>query len=87
MKTGECKFGERCRFHHPTDRLSVTTKPASQQPNVKLSLAGYPRREVSAYKVVSTLEACLYGVLCDDPKLVLKNKRNCCRVLLIALIT
>jgi len=46
MKTGECKFGERCKFHHPADRLSAMTKQAPQQPNVKLSLAGYPRREV-----------------------------------------
>lgn len=48
MKTGECKYGAQCRFHHPIDRPAValsTTKP-SQQENVKLTLAGLPRREV-----------------------------------------
>ncbi|XP_038691478.1 LOW QUALITY PROTEIN: zinc finger CCCH domain-containing protein 37-like [Tripterygium wilfordii] len=39
MKTGECKFGERCRFHHPINRSA----PAS---SMKLTLAGLPRREV-----------------------------------------
>lgn len=43
MKTGECKFGDRCKFHHPIDRL--TTNEASQQA-IKLTLAGLPRREV-----------------------------------------
>lgn len=47
MKTGECKFGERCKFHHPLDRSSpVTSSMEGQQQNVKLSLAGLPRREV-----------------------------------------
>ncbi|CAA7016251.1 unnamed protein product [Microthlaspi erraticum] len=70
MKTGECKFGERCRFHHPADRLSATIKPASQQPNVKLSLAGYPRREGALncpyYMKTGT---CKYGATCkfDHP--------------------
>ncbi|KAF8412618.1 hypothetical protein HHK36_000587 [Tetracentron sinense] len=47
MKTGECKFGERCKFHHPIDRSAPTpsmTKQALEQ-NVKLTLAGLPRRE------------------------------------------
>ncbi|GMN55605.1 hypothetical protein TIFTF001_024725 [Ficus carica] len=43
MKTGECKFGERCRFHHPIDR-STPTQSAGQEA-IKLTLAGYPRRE------------------------------------------
>ncbi|ESQ48762.1 hypothetical protein EUTSA_v10020494mg [Eutrema salsugineum] len=70
MKTGECKFGERCRFHHPADRLNATTKQASQQPNVKLSLAGYPRREGALncpyYMKTGT---CKYGATCkfDHP--------------------
>lgn len=48
MKTGECKYGAQCRFHHPIDRPAValsTTKPSHQE-NVKLTLAGLPRREV-----------------------------------------
>lgn len=70
MKTGECKFGERCKFHHPADRLSAMTKQAPQQPNVKLSLAGYPRREGALncpyYMKTGT---CKYGATCkfDHP--------------------
>ncbi|KAG1367692.1 putative Zinc finger CCCH domain-containing protein 37 [Cocos nucifera] len=47
MKTGQCKFGERCKFHHPIDRsaLSSDVKQSLQQ-NVKLTLAGLPRREL-----------------------------------------
>lgn len=43
MKTGVCKFGEKCKFHHPVDRSAA--KPSSQE-TVKLTLAGLPRREV-----------------------------------------
>lgn len=48
MKTGECKYGERCKFHHPIDRSAPTLSAAKQasQENVKLTLAGLPRREV-----------------------------------------
>ncbi|XP_038888752.1 zinc finger CCCH domain-containing protein 37 isoform X3 [Benincasa hispida] len=45
MKTGDCKFGERCKFHHPIDRSAP--KQGAQQ-TVKLTLAGLPRREGSA---------------------------------------
>ncbi|KAJ7568497.1 hypothetical protein O6H91_01G034700 [Diphasiastrum complanatum] len=34
MKTGECKFGPTCKFHHPLNRFAV-----------KLTAAGLPRRE------------------------------------------
>uniref|UniRef100_A0A1D1Z012 Zinc finger CCCH domain-containing protein 37 n=1 Tax=Anthurium amnicola TaxID=1678845 RepID=A0A1D1Z012_9ARAE len=47
MKTGQCKFGERCKFHHPIDR-SAPAPSMIQQPveqNIKLTLAGLPRRE------------------------------------------
>lgn len=44
MKTGECKFGDRCKFDHPIDRSAPTAKQAQQ--TVKLTLAGLPRREV-----------------------------------------
>jgi len=46
MKTGQCKFGERCKFHHPIDRSAPNASVAQVQPNVKLTLAGLPRREV-----------------------------------------
>lgn len=47
MKTGECKYGERCKFHHPVDRSAPTPSMMKQalQQNVKLTLAGLPRRE------------------------------------------
>lgn len=49
MKTGVCKFGENCRFHHPIDRSAPTASvKESVQQNVKLTLAGLPRREVSS---------------------------------------
>ncbi|XP_010260865.1 PREDICTED: zinc finger CCCH domain-containing protein 37 isoform X2 [Nelumbo nucifera] len=69
MKTGECKFGERCKFHHPIDRSAPMTKQAQQQ-NVKLTLAGLPRREGAIicpfYMKTGT---CKYGVTCrfDHP--------------------
>ncbi|KAL8107528.1 hypothetical protein AgCh_024081 [Apium graveolens] len=40
MKSGECKFGERCKFHHPINRFSHTQlAKESQQGNLKLTLA------------------------------------------------
>ncbi|XP_044480610.1 zinc finger CCCH domain-containing protein 37-like isoform X2 [Mangifera indica] len=62
MKTGECKYGERCKFNHPIDRTAPTlsaTKQSSQE-NVKLTLAGLPRRETGT---------CKYGATCkfDHP--------------------
>jgi hypothetical protein len=50
MKRGYCKYLERCKFHHPVDRSAAD--PAancepSQQP-VTLTLAGFPRREVTS---------------------------------------
>ncbi|XVF57063.1 hypothetical protein PTKIN_Ptkin06aG0173400 [Pterospermum kingtungense] len=69
MKTGECKFGDRCRFHHPIDRSASTTNETSQQA-VQLTLAGLPRREGSVqcpyYMKTGT---CKFGVSCkfDHP--------------------
>lgn len=40
MKTGDCKFGAVCRFHHPRERLI----PA---PNCVLSPLGLPLRPVN----------------------------------------
>lgn len=45
MKTGECKFGETCKYHHPIDRSAPTAKQ-TESLTVKLTLAGLPRREV-----------------------------------------
>nr|XP_043622252.1 zinc finger CCCH domain-containing protein 37 [Erigeron canadensis] len=73
MKTGECMFGERCKFHHPLDRtapLLSAQAQESQQNNVKLTLAGLPRREgaVNCPYYMKT-GACKYGPTCkfDHP--------------------
>ncbi|CAM8882458.1 unnamed protein product [Rhodiola kirilowii] len=66
MKTGVCKFGERCRFHHPVDRSA----PSIAQENVKLTLAGYPRREGAlACPYYMKTSACKYRATCkfDHP--------------------
>lgn len=44
MKTGICKYGERCKYHHPLDR--ATPSMSKLQSTVKLTPAGLPRREV-----------------------------------------
>lgn len=68
MKTGECKFGERCKFHHPIDRSAPTATKLQQ--NIRLTLAGFPRREGTIicpfYLKTGT---CKYGVTCkfDHP--------------------
>ncbi|KAK1267896.1 Zinc finger CCCH domain-containing protein 37 [Acorus gramineus] len=65
MKTGQCKFGERCKFHHPTDWMGQ----ASNQ-TVKLTLAGLPRREgVSNCPFYMKTGTCKYGASCrfDHP--------------------
>lgn len=42
MKTGDCKFGAVCRFHHPRERLITA-------PDCVLSPIGLPLRPVSSY--------------------------------------
>ncbi|PIA37561.1 hypothetical protein AQUCO_03000259v1 [Aquilegia coerulea] len=72
MKTGECKFGEKCKFHHPVDRSAPMPSMTNQavQQNVKLTLAGLPRREGTIicpfYLKTGT---CKYGITCrfDHP--------------------
>lgn len=70
MKKGECKYGERCRFHHPIDRsAATTTKKASEEP-VKLTPAGLPRREGSIHcPYYMKTGICKYGSTCrfDHP--------------------
>ncbi|XP_047315330.1 zinc finger CCCH domain-containing protein 37 isoform X2 [Impatiens glandulifera] len=69
MKTGVCKFGERCRFNHPMDRTAPTIQDAIQQ-NVKITPAGLPRREGSIHcPYYMKTGTCKYGVTCkfDHP--------------------
>uniref|UniRef100_A0A2P2ILN5 Uncharacterized protein MANES_03G076000 n=1 Tax=Rhizophora mucronata TaxID=61149 RepID=A0A2P2ILN5_RHIMU len=69
MKTGECKFGERCKFHHPIDRSASTTKPVPQD-FFKLTLAGLPRREGAVHcPYYMKTGTCRYGATCkfDHP--------------------
>ncbi|CAO2826052.1 unnamed protein product [Amaranthus hypochondriacus] len=68
MRTGECKFGDRCKFHHPIYRSAPTTKQTEQ--NVKLTLAGLPRREgVQNCPFYMKTGTCSYGINCkfDHP--------------------
>ncbi|XP_026414098.1 zinc finger CCCH domain-containing protein 37-like isoform X1 [Papaver somniferum] len=68
MKTGDCKFGERCKYHHPIDRTAAT-QPMPKQ-DVKLTLAGLPRREGAVVcPFYMKTGACKYGSSCrfDHP--------------------
>ncbi|KAJ6822477.1 zinc finger CCCH domain-containing protein 8 [Iris pallida] len=71
MKTGHCKFGETCKFHHPVDRMApAASVPKQAEPNVKLTLAGLPRREGTvACPFYMKTGTCKYGVACrfDHP--------------------
>ncbi|KAL6975030.1 Zinc finger CCCH domain-containing protein 37 [Sarracenia purpurea var. burkii] len=71
MKTGVCKFGEKCKFHHPIDRSATTLSTIeAQQQNVKLSLAGLPRREGAVHcPYYMKTGTCKYGATCrfDHP--------------------
>ncbi|KAH7682318.1 CCCH-type Zn-finger protein [Dioscorea alata] len=71
MKTGHCKFGDRCRYDHPLDRSgAISAATQAGQLNVKLTLAGLPRREgstVCAYYMKTG--TCQFGPTCkyDHP--------------------
>ncbi|KAG8056200.1 hypothetical protein GUJ93_ZPchr0001g32522 [Zizania palustris] len=72
MKTGFCKFSERCKFHHPVDRSApdLTANWELSQQAVSLTLAGLPRREdaeVCAFYMKTG--ACRFGMHCrfDHP--------------------
>ncbi|GAA0143517.1 RNA metabolism protein [Lithospermum erythrorhizon] len=71
IKTGICKFGDKCRFHHPLDRPTNTmTTTEAYQLNVKLSLAGLPRREGAVHcPYYMKTGTCKYGATCkfDHP--------------------
>ncbi|XP_042030711.1 zinc finger CCCH domain-containing protein 37-like isoform X1 [Salvia splendens] len=71
MKKGICKYGNNCKFHHPIDRSAPTASATgSPQQNVKLTLAGLPRREgaINCPYYMKT-GACKYGATCkfDHP--------------------
>ncbi|XWS16723.1 hypothetical protein CRYUN_Cryun33cG0002300 [Craigia yunnanensis] len=69
MKTGECKFGDRCKFHHPIDRLASTINETAQQA-VQLTLAGLPRRQGTVHcPYYMKTGTCKYGATCkfDHP--------------------
>lgn len=70
MKTGECKFGERCKFHHPIDRSAPSLSNSASQQAVKLTLAGLPRREgVVICPYYLKTGTCKFGATCkfDHP--------------------
>ncbi|XP_045800409.1 zinc finger CCCH domain-containing protein 37 isoform X1 [Trifolium pratense] len=67
MKSGICKFGERCKYHHPIDR---STESSKLQSNVKLTAAGLPRREgVEICPYYLKTATCKFGATCkfDHP--------------------
>lgn len=67
MKSGICKFGERCKYHHPIDRTTSLSKLPS---NVKLTAAGLPRREgVEICPYYLKTATCKFGATCkfDHP--------------------
>ncbi|XP_025815026.1 zinc finger CCCH domain-containing protein 8-like isoform X5 [Panicum hallii] len=71
MKTGSCKYSQKCKFHHPINRSApgANENGDPQQP-VTLTLAGLPRREdaeICAFYMRSG--TCRYGVHCkfDHP--------------------
>ncbi|EPS67891.1 hypothetical protein M569_06884, partial [Genlisea aurea] len=60
MKTGTCKYGSSCIYHHPEHRAE----------NVKLTLSGLPRREGAIHcPFYMKTGLCKYGVTCkfDHP--------------------
>lgn len=66
MKTGICKFGSTCKFHHPVNR----TDPSYGDPNLKLTLAGLPRHEgARSCPYYMKTGSCKYGLACkfDHP--------------------
>lgn len=42
LKTGTCKFGATCKFHHPRDKAGIAGR-------VALNILGYPLRPVRVY--------------------------------------
>ncbi|KAL6614919.1 hypothetical protein ACP70R_037189 [Stipagrostis hirtigluma subsp. patula] len=71
MKTGQCKYKDKCKFHHPIDRSAPGSNGNldSLQP-VELTLAGLPRRqEAKVCAFYMKTGTCQFGVHCkfDHP--------------------
>ena len=49
MKTGSCKYSQKCKFHHPIDRSAPHSKE-NGDPQQPVTL-GLPRREVTCYLI------------------------------------
>ncbi|CAO2208684.1 unnamed protein product [Urochloa humidicola] len=71
MKTGFCKYSQKCKFHHPTNRSAPGAyENEDPQQAVTLTLAGLPRREdATACAFYMRSGTCRYGVHCkfDHP--------------------
>ena len=52
LKTGTCKFGATCKFHHPKDKAGIAGR-------VQLNILGYPLRPVCAHCLIYLLCFCL----------------------------
>lgn len=74
MKTGECKFGERCKFHHPIDRSAPTATKLQQ--NIRLTLAGFPRREVCIILGVSLSLSLIHKLWEEDIHILCTERLN-----------
>jgi hypothetical protein len=46
MKTGSCKYSQKCKFHHPISRFAPHSKE-NGDPQQPATLASLPRREVT----------------------------------------
>ncbi|KAL6842782.1 hypothetical protein ACP4OV_027626 [Aristida adscensionis] len=71
MKTGFCKYSEKCKFHHPIDRSACGSNENRDSPQaVQLTLAGLPRRqEAKVCAFYMRTGTCQFGVHCkfDHP--------------------
>ncbi|CAO2176717.1 unnamed protein product [Urochloa humidicola] len=71
MKTGFCKYSQKCKFHHPINRSAPGAyENGDAQQLATLTLAGLPRREdAEACAFYMRSGTCRYGTLCkfDHP--------------------
>ena len=74
LKTGTCKFGPTCKFHHPREKAGIAGR-------VQLNTLGYPLRPVRSFlggQLCILLFLCL-SVCCTEKKLalLLQNEKEC----------